>query len=65
MAARADTADEVGRQVVRTALAMFEDGLVVGTAGNVSGRDGDGHIHLTPSSVPYPDVTVDGLADNC
>ncbi len=52
----------VGQAVVDTAMEMYETGLVVGTAGNVSGRRADGSIAMTPSSVPYPDITVDGLA---
>jgi L-fuculose-phosphate aldolase len=52
------TADEV----VRTARRMADIGLVVGTAGNVSGRTAEGDICLTPSSVPYPEVTSEGLA---
>jgi L-fuculose-phosphate aldolase len=52
----------VCQAVVDTAMEMYETGLVVGTAGNVSGRRADGSIAMTPSSVPYPDITVDGLA---
>ena len=48
--------------VVLAAQRMADIGLVVGTAGNVSGRLADGTICLTPSSVPYADITVDGLA---
>ena len=48
--------------VVDVAMEMFTTGLVVGTAGNVSGRQADGSVAMTPSSVPYPDITVDGLA---
>lgn len=56
-----DTSD-VRRAVVHTAMEMFGTGLVVGTAGNVSGRQGDGTVCLTPSSTPYPEITADGLA---
>lgn len=48
--------------VVDAARAMEACGLVVGTAGNVSGRRPDGTVCLTPSSTPYADVTVDNLA---
>ena len=41
---------------------MEQAGLVVGTAGNVSGRRSDASICLTPTSTPYPDVTVSNLA---
>ena len=55
-------ADPVHRAVVDAAREMERAGLVVGTAGNVSGRRDDGSICLTPSSTPYPDVTPDSLA---
>jgi len=53
---------EVREAVVATAMEMFTSGLVVGTAGNVSGRQADGSVAMTPSSVPYPAITVAGLA---
>ena len=53
---------DVRRSVVETAMEMFTTGLVVGTAGNVSGRRADGSVAMTPSSVPYPDITAGGLA---
>ncbi|MDG2026762.1 MAG: class II aldolase/adducin family protein [Acidimicrobiales bacterium] len=53
---------DVKQAVVETAMEMYTTGLVVGTAGNVSGRQADGSIAMTPSSVPYPDITVPGLA---
>ena len=49
-------------QVVAAAQAMDAAGLVVGTAGNVSGRADDGMIWLTPSSLPYDQVSIDNLA---
>ena len=54
--------DAVHREVVDAAQEMERAGLVVGTAGNVSGRRGDGTICLTPSSTPYRDVTAGTLA---
>ena len=48
--------------VVGTAQHMERAGLVVGTAGNVSARQGDGTICLTPSSTPYGEMTAEGLA---
>lgn len=39
--------------VLETAQAMYAKGLVEGTAGNVSGRVGDGTFCLTPSSLGY------------
>ena len=53
---------EVRQAVVDTAMEMFATGLVVGTAGNVSGRLADGSVAMTPSSVPYPEISVPGLA---
>ena len=56
----ADDVAEVGparrgtaRAVLATAQAMYAKGLVEGTAGNVSGRVGDGTFCLTPSSLGY------------
>ena len=53
---------DVRQDVVDTARRMYDIGLVVGTAGNVSGRQADGSIVMTPSSVPYPDIVADNLA---
>ena len=53
---------DVRQSVVDTAMEMFTTGLVVGTAGNVSGRRADGTVAMTPSSVPYPEITAPGLA---
>ncbi len=51
-----------GPEVVAVAQRMEAAGLVVGTAGNVSGRRPDGAVCITPSSTPYGDITADGLA---
>lgn len=55
-------------QIVETCQAMQRDGLVVGTAGNVSVRGGD-RVAISPSGVPYEqmrptDVVVVDLAGN-
>lgn len=42
--------------VVETCRRMAADGLVVGTAGNVSARAGD-LIAITPTAVPYAELT--------
>ena len=55
-------ADPVHDEVVEVSQEMERAGLVVGTAGNVSGRRGDGSVCLTPSSTPYRDVTAGNLA---
>jgi L-fuculose-phosphate aldolase len=55
------TAEEVCTEVLDTAQALYRHGLVVGTAGNVSGRMPDGTVCMTPSSMPYETMTVDDL----
>ena len=47
--------------VLAAAKQMLADGLVQGTAGNISGRLADGTVCLTPSSVPYDTMTLDDL----
>ena len=53
---------DIRGEVVAAAQEMDAAGLVVGTAGNVSGRADDGTIWLTPSSLPYDEVSIDNLA---
>lgn len=56
------SADEVRAQVLHVAQAIHAAGLVVGTAGNVSGRMPDGEtVCMTPSSLPYEGMTLDDL----
>ena len=57
-----ETDSDVRDDVVDSALKMWHAGLVVGTAGNVSGRQADGTVCLTPSSTPYDEITAAGLA---
>jgi L-fuculose-phosphate aldolase len=47
--------------VLAAAKQMLADGLVQGTAGNISGRLEDGTVCLTPSSVDYDTMTLDDL----
>ncbi len=47
--------------VLATAKQMLADGLVEGTAGNISGRLDDERVCLTPSSVDYRTMTLDDL----
>ena len=54
--------EPVHQEVVDASQQMERAGLVVGTAGNVSGRRSDGAVCLTPSSTPYRDVTAENLA---
>ena len=49
------------RAVLETAQAMYAKGLVEGTAGNVSGRVGDGTFCLTPSSLGYESMRTTDL----
>lgn len=49
-------------EVLAGAKDMLRLGLTAGTSGNVSGRLEDGHVVITPSSVPYEDMV---LADLC
>jgi L-fuculose-phosphate aldolase len=48
--------------VLAAANGMLELGLTVGTSGNVSARLDDGHIVITPSALPYPEMTAEDLA---
>jgi L-fuculose-phosphate aldolase len=55
------SADDIKQDVLDTAKAVHAAGLVVGTAGNVSGRLPDGTVCMTPSSLPYETMTLDDL----
>lgn len=48
-------------EVLAAAKDMLRLGLTAGTSGNVSGRLDDGHVVITPSSVPYEDMTLADL----
>lgn len=41
--------------LVRCGMRLLADGLVIGTAGNLSVRDGD-RVLITPSGIPYEDT---------
>jgi L-fuculose-phosphate aldolase len=47
-------------EIVRTARALLDRGLVVATQGNVSARAGDA-IYITPSALPYSTMTADDV----
>jgi L-fuculose-phosphate aldolase len=49
------------QDVLDAAKGMLAKGLVAGTAGNVSGRIGEGAICLTPSSIAYETMTLADL----
>lgn len=48
-------------EVLAAAKDMLRQGLTAGTSGNVSGRLEDGHFVITPSSIPYDDMTLKDL----
>jgi L-fuculose-phosphate aldolase len=52
---------EVKEAVLHAAKAMHRQGLVSGTAGNVSGRLDDERVVMTPSSIAYEPMTLDDL----
>jgi L-fuculose-phosphate aldolase len=47
-------------EVVAAAREMLRLGLVAGTSGNVSARDGE-RVHITPSALPYPEMEEDDV----
>jgi L-fuculose-phosphate aldolase len=47
--------------VLATAKEMLEKGLVEGTAGNISARQEDGTICITPSSIDYREMQLEDL----
>ena len=49
--------DAVYAAVLAAATGMLESGITAGTSGNVSARLDDGHIVITPSSMPYQQMT--------
>jgi L-fuculose-phosphate aldolase len=57
----ADSPTTTPQAVLAAAQRMLAEGLVEGTAGNISGRLADGRVCLTPSSVPYDTMTLDDL----
>ena len=46
----------VRAEVIATACEMLRLGLVAGSAGNVSAREGD-RIHITPAGLPYGEMS--------
>lgn len=47
---------ESRRAIIHYARRMQTDGLVTGTAGNISVRVGDDEVLITPTSIPYADL---------
>lgn len=53
--------DDAPAQVLQTAKILLRRGLVEGTAGNVSARQADGSICVTPSSLSYEEMALGDL----
>lgn len=53
--------ENAAEAVLAAAKEMLEKGLVEGTAGNISARQPDGNICITPSSVDYREMTLEDL----
>jgi L-fuculose-phosphate aldolase len=53
--------EDAPQAVLAAAKDMLRKGLVEGTAGNISARQADGTIVITPSSVDYEDMQLDDL----
>lgn len=53
--------EDLRTHVVATARALLHTGLVAGTSGNVSVREGD-VFHITPSALPYDQVEPEDVA---
>lgn len=47
-------------EIVSVSRELLRLGMVAGTSGNVSAREGD-LIHITPSAMPYEDMTAEDL----
>lgn len=54
-------AEAVFAAVLTAAKQMLDTGLTAGTSGNLSARLDEGHIVITPSSVPYQTMTTADL----
>ncbi len=54
------TPDDLRSAVVEAARGMLGLGLVAGSSGNVSARDGD-QVLITPAGLPYEQMTEDDL----
>jgi L-ribulose-5-phosphate 4-epimerase len=54
--------EEQRRRVVETGLEALRRGIVHGTAGNFSERDREtGLIAISPSGIPYPEITIEDV----
>ena len=55
------TVDNAAEAVLAAAKDMLHKGLTEGTAGNISARQADGNVVITPSSVNYDTMTLEDL----
>jgi L-fuculose-phosphate aldolase len=46
-------AEDVRKEIIRTGRRMQTDGMTIGAWGNISARDADGNICITPSGMDY------------
>jgi len=53
--------EDAPREVLSAAKELLAKGLVEGTAGNISARQEDGSICITPSSLDYREMTLEDL----
>ena len=57
-----DEVDRIKQDVIDTSRALLREGLVEGTAGNLSARLPDGRVVMTPSSLDYEVMEVGDLS---
>jgi L-fuculose-phosphate aldolase len=53
--------DNAAQQVLEAAKGLLTRGLVEGTAGNISARQRDGNVIITPSSLDYAQMRLEDL----
>jgi L-fuculose-phosphate aldolase len=58
--ATSNDASEIAKELIRAGRRMLDDGLVLGTSGNVSARTPEGML-ITPGTMAYRDITADDL----
>jgi L-fuculose-phosphate aldolase len=52
---------QVAQAIASAAQAMHREGLVVATTGNVSARDGELIVRITPTALPYDELTAEDI----
>lgn len=56
-----DASAAAKREVVEKGVEILEEGLTQRTSGNVSVRADDEHVAISPSGVPYHEITIDDV----